>query len=189
MHAVTVPYVQPPLLGKGCWSRPSGTVRNGTPWKIMAVVSPDPKTSPMHELRSVAPWATPYRFGAPATAMAIANRFLASVVFVNPSRPAWQYFTANAIWRRAIPAAWRVRARLPTSRRCGCGGQGLGIPLLCHPHGLEVLRQPAGLPAASQASAARRASGTGSDPYPRKTGLGPCCFWLQILAVRRCSVG
>jgi len=123
-----------------------------------------------------------YRFGAGCDGDGDRNMVLAGVVSVNPAtRPG--SITANAHRGAGLfPAAGGGGALDATSAAGMWWPRSWAFPCLCSPHGLGILRaKPALMPGRDQPLCGGESFGTGSGPYPRKTGW---TFWAVLFGLQ-----
>ena len=177
MHAVTGPYAKrvfEDLLGA------TGSVRNGVPLEDFGKGHPDPNLTYAHDLADLLLEGDGYRFGAACDGDGDRNMILGHHRFVNPS-DSLAVLTANATLAPGMPRVSPVHAH---QRGGGCGGQGSGHRALKHPPGGSF----GNLLDAGESPVWRGKLRHRQHRVREKDGLWAVLFWLQILAVRRCSV-
>ena len=184
MHAVTGPYAKrvfEDLLGA-----PSSSVRNGIPLEDFGGGHPDPNLTYAHELADLLLKGDDYRFGAACDGDGDRNMILGHHCFVNPS-DSLAVLTANATLAPAYAAGLAGVARsMPTSSAVDVVAKELGIECFETPTGWKFFGNL--LDAGRITLCGEESFGTGSNHVREKDGLWAVLFWLQILAVRRCSV-
>ena len=184
MHAVTGPYAKrvfEDLLGA-----PAGSVRNGIPLEDFGGGHPDPNLTYAHDLADLLLKGDDYRFGAACDGDGDRNMILGHHCFVNPS-DSLAVLTANATLAPAYAAGLSGVARsMPTSSAVDVVAKQLGIECFETPTGWKFFGNL--LDAGRITLCGEESFGTGSNHVREKDGLWAVLFWLQILAVRRCSV-
>ena len=184
MHAVTGPYAKrvfEDLLGA-----PAGSVRNGIPLEDFGGGHPDPNLTYAHDLAALLLDGNDYRFGAACDGDGDRNMILGQRCFVNPS-DSLAVLTANATLAPAYAGGLAGVARsMPTSSAVDVVARELGIECFETPTGWKFFGNL--LDAGRITLCGEESFGTGSDHVREKDGLWAVLFWLQILAVRRCSV-
>ncbi len=184
MHAVTGPYAKrvfEDLLGA-----PAGSVRNGIPLEDFGGGHPDPNLTYAHDLADLLLKGDDYRFGAACDGDGDRNMILGHHCFVNPS-DSLAVLTANATLAPAYAAGISGVARsMPTSSAVDVVAKQLGIECFETPTGWKFFGNL--LDAGRITLCGEESFGTGSNHVREKDGLWAVLFWLQILAVRRCSV-
>jgi phosphoglucomutase len=184
MHAVTGPYAKrvfEDLLGA-----PAGSVRNGIPLEDFGGGHPDPNLTYAHDLAALLLDGNGYRFGAACDGDGDRNMILGQRCFVNPS-DSLAVLTANATLAPAYAGGLAGVARsMPTSSAVDVVARELGIECFETPTGWKFFGNL--LDAGRITLCGEESFGTGSDHVREKDGLWAVLFWLQILAVRRCSV-
>ncbi|APD48408.1 alpha-D-glucose phosphate-specific phosphoglucomutase [Synechococcus sp. CS-602] len=184
MHAVTGPYAS--RLLEGLLGAAAGTVRNGTPLEDFGGGHPDPNLTYAHELAELLLHGDAYRFGAACDGDGDRNMVLGQRCFVNPS-DSLAVLTANAHLAPGYSGGLAGVARsMPTSAAVDVVAKELGIPCYVTPTGWKFFGNL--LDAGRISLCGEESFGTGSDHIREKDGLWAVLFWLQILAVRRCSV-
>ncbi|WP_115126614.1 alpha-D-glucose phosphate-specific phosphoglucomutase [Synechococcus sp. GEYO] len=184
MHAVTGPYAKrvfEDLLGA-----PAGSVRNGIPLEDFGGEHPDPNLTYAHDLADLLLKGDDYRFGAACDGDGDRNMILGHHCFVNPS-DSLAVLTANATLAPAYASGLAGVARsMPTSSAVDVVAKELGIECFETPTGWKFFGNL--LDAGRITLCGEESFGTGSNHVREKDGLWAVLFWLQILAVRRCSV-
>jgi len=184
MHAVTGPYAKrvfEDLLGA-----PAGSVRNGVPLEDFGKGHPDPNLTYAHDLAELLLEGDGYRFGAACDGDGDRNMILGHRCFVNPS-DSLAVLTANATLAPGYAGGLAGVARsMPTSAAVDVVAKDLGINCFETPTGWKFFGNL--LDAGEITLCGEESFGTGSNHVREKDGLWAVLFWLQILAVRRCSV-
>jgi len=184
MHAVTGPYAS--RLLEGLLGAPAGTVRNGVPLEDFGGGHPDPNLTYAHELASLLLDGDHYSFGAACDGDGDRNMIVGRSCFVNPS-DSLAVLTANARLAPGYADGLAGVARsMPTSAATDVVAQQLGIPCYETPTGWKFFGNL--LDAGRITLCGEESFGTGSNHIREKDGLWAVLFWLQILAVRKCSV-
>ena len=184
MHAVTGPYAT--RLFEGLLGAPAGSVRNGTPLEDFGNGHPDPNLTYAHDLAELLLEGDEYRFGAACDGDGDRNMILGQRCFVNPS-DSLAVLTANATVAPAYADGLAGVARsMPTSAAVDVVAKELGIDCFETPTGWKFFGNL--LDAGKITLCGEESFGTGSNHVREKDGLWAVLFWLQILAVRRCSV-
>jgi phosphoglucomutase len=184
MHAVTGPYAT--RLFEGLLGAPAGSVQNGTPLEDFGNGHPDPNLTYAHDLAELLLEGDEYRFGAACDGDGDRNMILGQRCFVNPS-DSLAVLTANATVAPAYAQGLSGVARsMPTSAAVDVVAKELGIDCFETPTGWKFFGNL--LDAGKITLCGEESFGTGSNHVREKDGLWAVLFWLQILAVRRCSV-
>ena len=184
MHAVTGPYAS--RLFEGLLGAPSGTVRNGLPLEDFGGGHPDPNLTYAAELADLLLKGSDYAFGAACDGDGDRNMILGRACFVNPS-DSLAVLTANATLVPGYAKGLAGVARsMPTSAAVDVVAEGLGIACFETPTGWKFFGNL--LDASRITLCGEESFGTGSDHIREKDGLWAVLFWLNILAVRGCSV-
>ena len=184
MHAVTGPYAKRIL--EGLLGAPAGSVRNGTPLEDFGGGHPDPNLTYADELAELLLGSDAYRFGAACDGDGDRNMILGQRCFVNPS-DSLAVLTANATLAPGYAQGLAGVARsMPTSAAADVVAKELGIPCYETPTGWKFFGNL--LDAGRITLCGEESFGTGSDHIREKDGLWAVLFWLNILAVRGCSV-
>ncbi|MFM7753894.1 MAG: alpha-D-glucose phosphate-specific phosphoglucomutase [Cyanobium sp.] len=184
MHAVTGPYASrifEQLLGA-----PAGTVRNGIPLEDFGGGHPDPNLTYAHDLADLLLLGDAYDFGAACDGDGDRNMILGRRCFVNPS-DSLAVLTANATLAPGYADGLAGVARsMPTSAAVDVVAKEIGIACFETPTGWKFFGNL--LDAGRITLCGEESFGTGSDHIREKDGLWAVLFWLNILAVRGCSV-
>ena len=184
MHAVTGPYAT--RLLEGLLGAPTGTVRNGIPLEDFGGGHPDPNLTYAHELAELLLEGTDYAFGAACDGDGDRNMILGRACFVNPS-DSLAVLTANATLVPGYAEGLAGVARsMPTSAAVDVVAKELGIACFETPTGWKFFGNL--LDAGRITLCGEESFGTGSNHIREKDGLWAVLFWLNILAVRGCSV-
>jgi phosphoglucomutase len=184
MHAVTGPYAS--RLFEGLLGAPAGTVRNGLPLADFGGGHPDPNLTYAHELADLLLVGGAYDFGAACDGDGDRNMILGRNCFVNPS-DSLAVLTANATLAPGYADGLAGVARsMPTSAAADVVATELGLPCFETPTGWKFFGNL--LDAGRITLCGEESFGTGSNHIREKDGLWAVLFWLQILAVRGCSV-
>ena len=184
MHAVTGPYAK--RLLEGLLGAPAGSVRNGIPLEDFGGGHPDPNLTYAHELADLLLKGDGYRFGAACDGDGDRNMILGHHCFVNPS-DSLAVLTANASLVPGYADGLAGVARsMPTSAAADVVAQQLGLPCFETPTGWKFFGNL--LDAGRITLCGEESFGTGSNHIREKDGLWAVLFWLNILAVRGCSV-
>ena len=184
MHAVTGPYAT--RLFEGLLGAAAGTVRNGVPLEDFGGGHPDPNLTYAHDLADLLLQGNRYDFGAACDGDGDRNMILGRACFVNPS-DSLAVLTANATLVPGYAKGLSGVARsMPTSAAVDVVARELGIPCFETPTGWKFFGNL--LDAGRITLCGEESFGTGSDHIREKDGLWAVLFWLNILAVRGCSV-
>jgi len=184
MHAVTGPYAT--RLLEELLGAPAGTVRNGIPLEDFGGGHPDPNLTYAHELAELLLEGTDYAFGAACDGDGDRNMILGRACFVNPS-DSLAVLTANATLVPGYAEGLAGVARsMPTSAAVDVVAKELGIACFETPTGWKFFGNL--LDAGRITLCGEESFGTGSNHIREKDGLWAVLFWLNILAVRGCSV-
>jgi phosphoglucomutase len=184
MHAVTGPYAA--RIFEGQLGAPAGTVRHGVPLEDFGGGHPDPNLTYAHELALLLLEGDAYEFGAACDGDGDRNMILGRRCFVNPS-DSLAVLTANATLAPGYAEGLAGVARsMPTSAAADVVAKALGLPCFETPTGWKFFGNL--LDAERITLCGEESFGTGSNHIREKDGLWAVLFWLQILAVRKCSV-
>jgi len=184
MHAVTGPYAL--RLFEGLLGAPAGTVRNGVPLEDFGGGHPDPNLTYADELADLLLQGSSYDFGAACDGDGDRNMILGRGCFVNPS-DSLAVLTANATLAPGYADGLAGVARsMPTSAAVDVVARALGIDCFETPTGWKFFGNL--LDAGRITLCGEESFGTGSNHIREKDGLWAVLFWLQILAVRGCTV-
>ncbi|MFN9622274.1 MAG: alpha-D-glucose phosphate-specific phosphoglucomutase, partial [Cyanobacteriota bacterium] len=184
LHAVTGPYAS--RIFEGQLGAPAGTVRNGIPLEDFGGGHPDPNLTYAHDLAALLMDGDAYDFGAACDGDGDRNMILGRRCFVNPS-DSLAVLTANATLAPGYADGLAGVARsMPTSAAADVVARALGLPCFETPTGWKFFGNL--LDAGRITLCGEESFGTGSNHIREKDGLWAVLFWLQILAVRGCSV-
>jgi phosphoglucomutase len=184
MHAVTGPYAS--RLLEGLLGAPTGTVRNGIPLEDFGGGHPDPNLTYAHDLAELLLEGNDYAFGAACDGDGDRNMIIGRACFVNPS-DSLAVLTANATLVPGYAEGLAGVARsMPTSAAVDVVAKELGISCYETPTGWKFFGNL--LDAGRISLCGEESFGTGSDHIREKDGLWAVLFWLNVLAVRGCSV-
>ena len=184
LHAVTGPYAT--QIFERQLGAPAGTVRNGVPLEDFGGGHPDPNLTYAHDLAALLLDGDAYDFGAACDGDGDRNMILGRRCFVNPS-DSLAVLTANATLAPGYAEGLAGVARsMPTSAAADVVAKALGLPCFETPTGWKFFGNL--LDAGRITLCGEESFGTGSNHIREKDGLWAVLFWLQILAVRGCSV-
>ncbi|MEY4353746.1 MAG: hypothetical protein RLZZ609_1987 [Cyanobacteriota bacterium] len=184
LHAVTGPYAT--QIFERQLGAPAGTVRNGVPLEDFGGGHPDPNLTYAHDLAVLLLDGDAYDFGAACDGDGDRNMILGRRCFVNPS-DSLAVLTANATLAPGYAEGLAGVARsMPTSAAADVVAKALGLPCFETPTGWKFFGNL--LDAGRITLCGEESFGTGSNHIREKDGLWAVLFWLQILAVRGCSV-
>ena len=184
LHAVTGPYAT--QIFERQLGAPAGTVRNGVPLEDFGGGHPDPNLTYAHDLAALLLDGDAYDFGAACDGDGDRNMILGRRCFVNPS-DSLAVLTANATLAPGYADGLAGVARsMPTSAAADVVAKSLGLPCYETPTGWKFFGNL--LDAGRITLCGEESFGTGSNHIREKDGLWAVLFWLQILAVRGCSV-
>jgi phosphoglucomutase len=184
MHAVTGPYAK--AIFERELGAPAGTVRNGQPLPDFGGHHPDPNLVHARALydEMMAPGAPD--IGAASDGDGDRNLIIGRGIFIPPS-DSLAMLAANAhlapAYRKGLAG---VARSMPTSAAVDRVAQSLGIPCFETPTGWKFFGNL--LDAGRITLCGEESAGTGSDHVREKDGVWAVLLWLNILAVRRCSV-
>ena len=184
MHAVTGPYAH--AIFEGALGAPPGTVRNGTPLPDFGGHHPDPNLVHARELYELMMSADAPDLGAASDGDGDRNLIIGRGIFVAPS-DSLAMLAANAHLAPAYARGIAGIARsMPTSGAADRVAQALGVPCYETPTGWKFFGNL--LDAGRVTLCGEESAGTGSDHVREKDGVWAVLLWLNILAVRQCSV-
>jgi phosphoglucomutase len=161
-------------------------VRHGVPLEDFGGGHPDPNLTYAHDLAALLLDGDAYDFGAACDGDGDRNMILGRRCFVNPS-DSLAVLTANATLAPGYADGLAGVARsMPTSAAADVVAKALGLPCFETPTGWKFFGNL--LDAGRITLCGEESFGTGSNHIREKDGLWAVLFWLQILAVRGCSV-
>ena len=185
MHAVTGPYAKE-ILENRLGAEP-GTVMNGTPLEDFGGGHPDPNLVHAHDLVVLTQGVGALDFGAASDGDGDRNMILGKDFFVTPS-DSLAVLAANAHLAPGYKAGIAGVARsMPTSQAADRVAEELGVDCYETPTGWKFFGNL--LDARKITLCGEESFGTGSDHVREKDGLWAVLFWLNLLAVRKLSVG
>ncbi len=185
MHAVTGPYAKE-ILENRLGAEP-GTVMNGTPLEDFGGGHPDPNLVHAHDLVVLTQGVGGLDFGAASDGDGDRNMVLGKDFFVTPS-DSLAVLAANAHLAPGYKAGIAGVARsMPTSQAADRVAEELGVECYETPTGWKFFGNL--LDARKITLCGEESFGTGSDHVREKDGLWAVLFWLNLLAVRKLSVG
>jgi phosphoglucomutase len=185
MHAVTGPYAKE-ILENRLGAEP-GTVMNGTPLEDFGGGHPDPNLVHAHDLVVLTQGVGALDFGAASDGDGDRNMILGKDFFVTPS-DSLAVLAANAHLAPGYKAGIAGVARsMPTSQAADRVAEELGVECYETPTGWKFFGNL--LDARKITLCGEESFGTGSDHVREKDGLWAVLFWLNLLAVRKLSVG
>jgi len=185
MHAVTGPYAKQ-ILEVMLGAEP-GTVLNSDPLPDFGGLHPDPNLTYAKALVDILYGATGPDFGAAADGDGDRNMILGKRFFVTPS-DSLAVLTANAHlmpgYRQGVVG---VARSMPTSQAVDRVAEALGVECYETPTGWKYFGNL--LDDGRITLCGEESFGTGSDHVREKDGLWAVLFWLNLLAIKRESVG
>jgi phosphoglucomutase len=185
MHAVTGPYAKE-ILETRLGAEP-GSVMNGIPLADFGGGHPDPNLVHAHDLVALTRGPAGLDFGAASDGDGDRNMILGKNFFVTPS-DSLAVLAANAHLVPGYKAGIAGAARsMPTSQAVDRVAEELGVDCFETPTGWKFFGNL--LDAGKITLCGEESFGTGSDHVREKDGLWAVLFWLNLLAVRRQSVG
>jgi phosphoglucomutase len=185
MHAVTGPYAVE-ILENRLGAEP-GTVINGRPLEDFGGGHPDPNLVHAHQLVELTRGSGAVDFGAASDGDGDRNMILGRDFFVTPS-DSLAVLAANAHLAPGYKAGINGAARsMPTSQAVDRVAEELGVDCYETPTGWKFFGNL--LDAGRITLCGEESFGTGSDHVREKDGLWAVLFWLNLLAVRKQSVG
>ncbi|MCG6942181.1 MAG: alpha-D-glucose phosphate-specific phosphoglucomutase [Thiohalocapsa sp.] len=185
MHAVTGPYAKE-ILENRLGAEP-GTVMNGTPLPDFGGGHPDPNLVHAHDLVVLTQGLNGLDFGAASDGDGDRNMILGKDFFVTPS-DSLAVLAANAHLAPGYKAGIAGVARsMPTSQAADRVAEELGVECYETPTGWKFFGNL--LDARRITLCGEESFGTGSDHVREKDGLWAVLYWLNLLAVRKQSVG
>ena len=185
MHAVTGPFARRIL--EEMLGAPVGTVIRGEVLEDFGGLHPDPNLTYAKELVDIMAAPDGPHFGAASDGDGDRNMILGQGVFVTPS----DSLAVLAAHAKGVPA-YRgglagVARSMPTSTAVDRVAKGAGIDVYETPTGWKFFGNL--LDAGKVTLCGEESFGTGSNHVREKDGLWAVLFWLNILALRRTSVG
>jgi len=184
MNAVTGPYAKNIFVEK--MGLAHDCVMNGTPLKDFGGLHPDPNLTYASDLADLLLNKKSYSFGAACDGDGDRNMILGSGCFVNPS-DSLAVITANT---KSVPGykdgITGVARSMPTSSAVDNVARSLNIPCFETPTGWKFFGNL--LDSNLITLCGEESFGTGSNHVREKDGLWAVLYWLQVLAVKKCSV-
>ena len=184
MNAVTGPYAKNIFVKK--MGLADNCVMNGIPLKDFGGLHPDPNLTYASKLADLLLIQKSYSFGAACDGDGDRNMILGQGCFVNPS-DSLAVITANA---NCVPGykdgIAGVARSMPTSSAVDLVANALNIPCFETPTGWKFFGNL--LDSNLITICGEESFGTGSNHVREKDGLWAVLYWLQILAVKNCSV-
>jgi len=185
MHAVTGPYATE-ILEHQLGAEP-GTVMNGVPLEDFGGGHPDPNLAHAQALVALTQGPNGLDFGAASDGDGDRNMVLGRDFFVTPS-DSLAVLAANAQIAPGYKNGIHGVARsMPTSQAADRVAKALGVNCFETPTGWKFFGNL--LDAGKITLCGEESFGTGSDHIREKDGLWAVLFWLNLLAVKRQSVG
>ncbi len=185
MHAVTGPYAHDILERR--LGFPPGTVRNGRPLDDFGGHHPDPNLVHAKVLYDLMMSPEAPVLGAASDGDGDRNLIIGKHCFVTPS-DSLAMLAANAHLAPGYARGLSGIARsMPTSAAADRVAAAQGIPMFETPTGWKFFGTL--LDAGQATICGEESAGTGSDHVREKDGLWAVLLWLNILSVRRISVG
>ncbi|MBB1076321.1 alpha-D-glucose phosphate-specific phosphoglucomutase [Rhodoferax sp. 4810] len=185
MHAVTGPYAVE-ILENILGAEP-GTVINGIPLEDFGGGHPDPNLVHAHELVALAHGSDGVDFAAASDGDGDRNMILGNDFFVTPS-DSLAVLAANA---HLVPGYHQgiagIARSMPTSQAADRVAAALGVDCYETPTGWKFFGNL--LDAGRITLCGEESFGTGSHHVREKDGLWAVLFWLNLLAIKRQSVG
>ncbi len=184
MNAVTGPYAKNIFVEK--MGLIDSCVMNGTPLEDFGGLHPDPNLTYASKLADLLLVQKAYSFGAACDGDGDRNMILGQGCFVNPS-DSLAVITANT---NCVPGYKEgiagVARSMPTSSAVDFVARSLNIPCFETPTGWKFFGNL--LDSNLITICGEESFGTGSNHVREKDGLWAVLYWLQILAVKKCSV-
>ena len=184
MNAVTGPYAKNIFVEK--MGLVDDCVMNGTPLEDFGGLHPDPNLTYASKLADLLLVQKAYSFGAACDGDGDRNMILGQGCFVNPS-DSLAVITANT---NCVPGykdgIAGVARSMPTSSAVDFVARALNIPCFETPTGWKFFGNL--LDSNLITICGEESFGTGSNHVREKDGLWAVLYWLQILAVKNCSV-
>ena len=184
MNAITGPYAK--RIIEGTLGAPVGTVVNGEPLPDFGGLHPDPNPVYAKPLMDLMMGPDAPDLGAASDGDGDRNMIVGRGQFVTPS-DSLAILAANAHLAPGYKDGINGIARsMPTSRAADRVAKKLGIEMHETPTGWKFFGTL--LDAGRVTICGEESAGTGSDHVREKDGLWAVLLWLNVLAVRRCSV-
>lgn len=185
MNAVTGPYAH--ALFENRLGAPSGTVIRGRPLPDFGGEPPDPHLDHLSALAAEMFGSAPADMAAASDGDGDRNMILGPGLVVSPG-DSLAVIAANAHLLPAFASGetFGVARSMPTSRALDRVAEALGLEFHETPTGWKWFSSL--LDAGAIRLCGEESFGTGSDHIREKDGLWAVLCWLNILAVRRCSV-
>ena len=184
MNAVTGPYAKNIFVDK--MGLLDDCVMNGVPLEDFGGLHPDPNLTYASKLADLLLVQKAYSFGAACDGDGDRNMILGQGCFVNPS-DSLAVITANT---NCVPGykdgIAGVARSMPTSSAVDFVASALNIPCFETPTGWKFFGNL--LDSNLITICGEESFGTGSNHVREKDGLWAVLYWLQILAVKNCSV-
>ncbi len=184
MNAVTGPYAKNIFVEK--MGLLEDSVMNGIPLEDFGGLHPDPNLTYASKLADLLLVQKSYSFGAACDGDGDRNMILGKGFFVNPS-DSLAIITANTTCVPGYQDGIEGVARsMPTSSAVDFVASALNIPCFETPTGWKFFGNL--LDSNLITICGEESFGTGSNHVREKDGLWAVLYWLQILAVKKCSV-
>ena len=184
MHAITGPYAKAIL--EDALGAPAGSAINAVPLEDFGGGHPDPNPAWAKELMGELMTESGPDFGAASDGDGDRNMILGRNFYVSPS-DSLAVLTANAHLAPGYSGGLAGVARsMPTSCAADRVAEDLGIEWFETPTGWKFFGNL--LDAGRATICGEESFGTGSNHVREKDGLWAVLLWLNILAVKRCSV-
>ena len=184
MHAVTGPYAKNIFVER--MGLPSECLMNCNPLEDFGGLHPDPNLTYASHLADLLLNKKSYSFGAACDGDGDRNMILGSGCFVNPS-DSLAIITANTNFVPGYKEGISGVARsMPTSSAVDVVAKALNIPCFETPTGWKFFGNL--LDSNLITLCGEESFGTGSNHVREKDGLWAVLYWLQILAIKKCSV-
>jgi len=184
MNAVTGPYAKNIFVEK--MGLADNCIMNGVPLDDFGGLHPDPNLTYASRLADLLLVKKSYSFGAACDGDGDRNMILGKGCFVNPS-DSLAVITANS---NCVPGykdgIAGVARSMPTSSAVDFVASALNIPCFETPTGWKFFGNL--LDSNLISICGEESFGTGSNHVREKDGLWAVLYWLQILAVKNCSV-
>jgi phosphoglucomutase len=185
MHAVTGPYAQRILEQR--LGAIQGSVVNGIPLEDFGGGHPDPNLTHAHDLANLMMSAQAPTLGAASDGDGDRNMIMGHRFFVTPS-DSLAVMAANAHKLPGYRGGLRGVARsMPTSQAVDRVARAMGIDYYETPTGWKFFGNL--LDARKITLCGEESFGSGSDHVREKDGLWAVLFWLNLIALRKQSVG